>query len=127
VTVVTETIEAGDWPRDRRLEIACSCVGRCSVLFIVEWDGDEYEPPQTSFDFYTSGREDTWRQRFRSAWRTLRGKGGYYHGIVITPDQAEQLGSWLLNRIDRTVDPVERRSVVATLAREGLDRAKRYD
>lgn len=126
-TQITETLEGERFPEERRLEIACSCVGRCSVLFIAEWDGDEYAPPQTTFDFYTSGREDTWRQRIRSAWRTLRGKGGYYHGIVMTPEQAEELGAWLLNRIERTVDPVERKVLLGQLIHMVMDDSRKAE
>lgn len=97
----TEVVEGDPFGAEvRRVELACSCVDRCSVMLAVDWDGFEESPAQTSFDFYTRAREDTWRQRFRSAWRTLRGKGGYYHGVVMRPEQAERLGAWLLNRTE---------------------------
>lgn len=84
---------------DRIIEVPCDCAGSCSIMLVSEWDGDEEFPEHTSIDFYVQHREDTWRQRLKAAWASLRGKGGYYHGIVTTPEQAEQLGAWLLNRL----------------------------
>ena len=81
---------------DRQFEVPCDCVGRCNILFISEWSNGDGEPGEQYFAFYSGHREDTWRQRVRSAWLTLRGKGGYYHCICSTPQQGRQLGEWLL-------------------------------
>lgn len=100
-TTATQISEPHLPEADRRFEVACSCVGRCSVLFCAEWDESDGVPASSSFDFYTRYKEDRWGARFRAAWASLRGKDVYYHGIVVEPEQARDLGRWLLRKARR--------------------------
>lgn len=81
---------------DRQIVVPCDCVGACQCLFVSEWDDGEGNENWQSFEFYTSYRQDNWRQRIKAAWASLRGKGSYYHCIVTTPEQGTKLGEWLL-------------------------------
>lgn len=81
---------------DRQIIIPCNCIGACECLFVSEWDEGEGVEGWQSFEFYSSYRQDTWRERFKAAWTSLRGKGSYYHVIVTTPEQGRELGEWLL-------------------------------
>jgi hypothetical protein len=83
---------------ERKMIVPCDCVSTCECLFVSEWDEAEGVPGWQSFEFYSSVREDGWRQRFRAAWWTLRGKGAYYHALVTTPEQGRELGEWLLSK-----------------------------
>jgi hypothetical protein len=87
---------------ERQLIVPCDCVGACECLFVAEWDEGEGNENWQSFEFYSSYRVDTWRQRLKAAWLSLRGKQPFYHDIVTTPEQGRELGEWLLETLQRS-------------------------
>ncbi len=95
--VVTEVAHPS-YPPEREFIVPCDCVGACECLFVSEWDDGEGNENWQTFEFYSSYRQDGWRQRLTAAWFSLRGKRPYYHAIVTTPEQGIKLAEWLLEK-----------------------------
>jgi len=78
---------------DRSLTLPCDC--GCQIVVISEWLGEDDALDEAFVEFYTSYRQDGWRERIKQAWATLRGKP-YYHCVAWNEDQLTLLKEWLI-------------------------------
>lgn len=72
-------------PRLHEIALPCDCAGTCSIALVTEWEPWEDEPQQFYVDFYAH-LNATGNLHYRAglAWKLLRGKDPYNHGVVFT-------------------------------------------
>lgn len=82
----------------------CEC--HAHEIEVCQWQDDEWDDNDVYLDFYYSGRN--WRTvdgKLKALWRVLRGKPVFQEEIILSPEDAHELGQALLavhDQKDRT-------------------------